>query len=123
MIDPNIALEAAAGGITAIGGIYTAIKKWIRHSTDKKEKYKQDILKQARSETEKIRRELEDKIEKLEIEVETQKQNIYKDIGYLRESHSNEIRNLTEKIEELREDLKIQHVGILNLLTKLVDNK
>jgi len=102
MIDPNIALEAAAGGITAIGGIYTAIKKWIRHSTDKKEKYKQDILKQARSETEKIRRELEDKIEKLEIEVETQKQNIYKDIGYLRESHSNEIRNLTEKIEELR---------------------
>jgi len=123
MIDPNIALEAAAGAITAIGGIYTAIKKWIRHSADKKEKYKQDILKQARGEAEKIRRELEEKIEKLEVEVETQKQNIYKDIGFLRESHSNEIRNLTEKIEELREDLKIQHVGILNLLTKLVDNK
>lgn len=123
MIDPNIALEAAAGAITAIGGIYTAVKKWIKHSSDKKEKYKQDILREARRETEKFKSELEDKIEKLELEVETQKQNIYKDIGFLRESHSNEIRNLTEKIEELREDLKIQHVGILNLLTKLVDNK
>ena len=123
MIDPNIALEFTAGVITAVGGIYTAIKSWIKHSQAKKEVYKQDILKQVRGETDKIKEEFEDKLQKIEIELENQKQNIYKDIGYLKESHSIEIRNLTEKIEELREDLKIQHVGILNLLTKLVDNK
>lgn len=123
MIDPNIALEAAAGAITAIGGIYTAIKKWLRHSAEKKEQYKQDILRQARNEANKFRMELEQKIERLEVEVKTQKQNIYKDIGFLKESYSTEIKNLTEKIDNLRDELKTQHVGILNLLTKLVDNK
>jgi formylmethanofuran:tetrahydromethanopterin formyltransferase len=123
MIDPNIALEAAAGAITAIGGVYTAVKKWIKHSADKKEKYKQDILSQARSETEKFKVELEEKIEKLETEIETQKQSIYKDIGFLKESYSNEIKNLTEKIDNLRDELKTQHTGILSLLTKLIDGK
>ena len=123
MIDPNILLEAAAAVVTAIGGIYAVLKKWYRHSQEKKAKYRQDILNEASSEAIKFKEELEEKIKKLETELDTQKQNIYKDTGYLKESHSNEIRNLTEKIEELREDLKIQHVGILNLLTKLIDTK
>ena len=123
MLDVNIALEAGAGAITAIGGIYTFIRRWIHHSQEKRDKYRQDILHHARAEAEKVREELDEKIQKLEAEIEAQKQDIYKDIGYLKETHSAEIRNLTEKIDNLREDLKVQHVSILNLLTKLVDTK
>ena len=123
MIDPNLALAAIAGSISVIGGVYTAIKKWVNHSKTKKEAYKQDILKQARTEANKIKEELEEKIEKLEVELETQKESIYKDLGYLKESHTSEIKNLTEKIENLREDLKTQHVSILNLLTRLVNTQ
>lgn len=123
MIDIDTTLEAMAAIITAIGGIYTAIRKWVKHAETKRQQYKDDILNQARSEAEKIRQELEDKIQKLEVEVETQKQNIYKDLGYLKESHNTEIRNLSEKIENLREDLKVQHTSILSLLTKLIDTK
>jgi hypothetical protein len=122
-IDPNIALEVVAAAVTAIGGVYTVIKAWVKHAKVKKEAYKQDILLEARNEADKFRAEVEVRIQKIEIEVETQKESIYKDIGYLKESHTVEIRNLTEKIENLREDLKAQHSSILSLLTKLIDTK
>lgn len=119
-IDLPTALETAAGAITAFGGLYTGYRH-IRYSLQaKKDKERQAILDQANEEMKKIREELEEKIDKLELELENQKISINQDLSHFREIHSSEVKNLGEKIENLRYDLTQQHQALLELLTKLV---
>lgn len=121
MIDIGMALEGAGGAVTAVGGVYA----FIRHISHKRkraeEKYKEDILDQARSEMKKIEESLEIKIKILEIELESQKLNVSKDFSHFKETHNAEVRVLGEKIENLRQDISQQHQALVGLLTKLVN--
>jgi hypothetical protein len=79
------------------------------------------ILQEAREQTELVKTHLESKINTLELEVSNLKSNIERDFLNLKETHSVELKNLSEKIELLREELKDQSKNVLNLLTRLVD--
>jgi archaellum component FlaC len=116
-------LEILAAVVTVVGGLYTAFRLFVTNSRRKKERYREDILKQAGDQIAKVRAELEEKIKKVEIEVEVQKININKDFDNLKSSHNTEIKALAEKIENLRQDLQTQHRDLVGLLTKLVDSR
>ena len=59
----------------------------------------------------------------LKLELDTQKENVSRDLGHLREVYNAEIKVLGEKIENLRQDISQQHQALVGLLTKLVDSK
>ncbi len=121
VIDIGMAGEAVGGAVTAIGGIYAIVKRLMTNSKRKKEDYRNSILKEAKQEVNKLEKELEEKIKKVNFEVQDLRDCISKDIINLKENHAVELKNLSEKIELLREELKSQSSGILILLTKLVD--
>ena len=122
-IDLPTALEGAAGAVTALGGAYTTVRHLLNRSKIKKQEHRQDILKEAKEEADKIKISLETKIKALEVEFQTQKQNVSKDLAHFKETHGAEVKALGEKIESLRQDLSQQHQALIGLLTKLVDTK
>jgi polyhydroxyalkanoate synthesis regulator phasin len=116
-------LETTGAAITGLAGAYKAVRHISSRMKKSRESYKQDIIGQAKEEMGKIERSLEAKIKILEVELETQKLNVFKDFSHFKETHNSEIKVLGEKIENLREDLAAQHQSLVNLLTRLVDNK
>lgn len=112
-----------AGLITAVGGAWLTISKISKDINKKQEENNNKILKLAKDELLKKEQQLESKIMLLEEKVENLEKNIQKDMDYLKESHSIEIKNLGDKIESLREEIRTQHAGVLQLLTEMVKQK
>lgn len=113
-------LGASAGAMTALSGIYAA-GRHIRYNLQaKKDRERQEILKKAEEELNKVQAELEKKISVLKQEFEAHKVGLSKDLDFMRSTYNAEIRQLGEKIEALREDLGAQHSQMVSLLTQLV---
>lgn len=123
LLDIPTVLEATAGIITALGSAYPAISHFRAKSRKNKENYRKEILDKAKNDMEIIEKSLDNKINLLAMETQTLKLGIYKDFNFFKETHTNEVRALSEKIELLRTDLSQQHTNLVNLLTKLVDNR
>jgi hypothetical protein len=121
MLDVNTTMEAAGTLIAAVAGAYTTIQHVRSRMQKKKEKYRQDLLDEAKEESRKFKEELEIKIKALEVEFQAQKVSVSKDLEFFKASHNAEIKVLGEKIEALRSDISMQHQSLVNLLTKLVD--
>jgi hypothetical protein len=123
VVDISTLFEGAGGAITAVGGLWAGWRH-IRYSLQaKKDKYRQDIIDQAKEEMTKIKVVLENKIKVVEIELQTQKESVSKDLSHLKEGYSSEVKILGQRIEELRQDLAVQHGSLVALLTRLVDPK
>jgi len=123
MMDITTACEAIGGAATAIGSTWAAIKHMQYGRKFKKEKERQEILDKASEEMAKIEAKLSIKINQLEVELATQKENVSRDFSYVKETYNNEIKGLGEKIEDLREQLNTHHSQLIGFLTKLIDNK
>ena len=123
VIDITMALEGAAGAVTAFGGLYAGFRHVVTGSKRKKEEYRQGIINQANEEMAKIKSGLEDKIKVLEVELASQRASVARDFSHLREVYNAEIKVLGEKIDNLRSDLQDQHSSMVNLLTKLVNSR
>jgi hypothetical protein len=110
-----------AGFVTAIGtAIYTVQKVSKNFKTDKKE-FKAEILQEAKEEDAKHRLDLETRLNTLQVDLNNLRDNIDKDILHVRETYNGEIRNLGQKIEDLRSELRNQHGQLVQLLTKMID--
>jgi uncharacterized protein YPO0396 len=116
-------LVPLAGLITAIGtAIYTVQKVSKNFKSDKKD-FKAEILQDAKEEDAKHRLELDNKINALQVELNNLRENVEKDMDHIRETYNGEIRNLGQKIEDLRSELRNQHGQLVQLLTKMIDNR
>lgn len=119
---------------TAIGGLVTfvyyvqAVLKNFRHD---KEAFKAEILQEAKQEIEKFKLEstarrevlynqLDNKIDALDQHLESHKSDVSKDLMHIRETYNGEIRNLGEKIEGLRRELRDQHGQLVGLLSEMI---
>ena len=120
-IDLLTTIKIIGGIITAIGSLYTLIKRISIQAKRKEDLLKQAILSQANENIDKVRSELEEKIKSLEIELANQKESLLKDISWLKEAQVNEFRNLAEKISDVRDQLNEQHSYLVSLLARLVD--
>jgi hypothetical protein len=123
MIDPNTAVEAAIASVTACGGLWTGIRHISTRSKRKREELRQEILKEAKQEADKVKSQLEAKISALDNEFKIQKTSVSKDFETFKQIHNSEIKVLGEKIESLRQDIADQHQALVQLLTRLVDSR
>jgi chromosome segregation ATPase len=121
MTDWNTAIEISASSVAVIGGIYTTTRHFLNSFRIKREMYREEILLKAREQADKVKEELEEKIKALEVEFNGQKESISKDLNYLKQAYTSEIKNLGEKIEDIRDQLNQQHGQLVSLLTRMIE--
>lgn len=63
---------------------------------------------------------LESRIDSVEADLEAHRREVVKDLGHIRETYNGEIRNLGEKIEGLRRELRDQHGQLVGLLSEMI---
>lgn len=63
---------------------------------------------------------LNNNISKLEERLNALEESVAKDFEHVRETYNGEIRNLGDKIEDLRSDLRTQHGQLVSLLSEMI---
>ncbi len=122
-MDLNTIMGIAAGAVTVVGGAYAIIRKYTLAKAIQQEEYRESILRKAKEEADKIKDGLEDRINKVEAEIKSQKEGVAKDFAFMKSSYQSEVKTLGDKIEDLRTQLNNQHSDLIALLTKLVETK
>lgn len=117
------AIMGLAAAISAIGGAYLTIRKIAKDAERQKKHHAAEILQSAKEADKALKNSLEGRIHELEVGLKDLREDINKDIRHLKESYNVELKNLGEKIEALRDELRQQHAGILTLLNKMIDKK
>jgi peptidoglycan hydrolase CwlO-like protein len=110
------AVSVATAIIGSIIAVRSAIKKERRVESAR-------ILDEARDEIELSKTKLEAKINAVDFKLKTLESSVHKDLQHIRETHVSELKTLSDKIENLREELRNQHSGIVSLLAKLIEKK
>lgn len=116
-------IMTVAGSIVTIGTAISIIQKIFRNVKKAREEYNAQILQAAKEEISLARLKLEARIKDVEADLDTLKVSLSKDLDHVKETHNAELKNLGEKIEEVRSELRFQHTQILQLLTKMVDDR
>lgn len=122
LLDTNTLL-AICGLVTVMGGAVLTIQKILKNIVSGRELRDAKILQEAKEAISTMRTELEADIQANSLEITNLKENVEKDMQHLRETYNGEIRNLGQKIEDLRSELRNQHGQLVALLTKMIDNR
>lgn len=109
MMGEAVTIGSIIVGLGAIGGVIWTF-------VEIKDKFKKGLQEDLESQI----KNQDSKITLLEQQIRSIEEMVNKDIIHLKESHSNEIKNLSEKIEELRDEVRNQHSQLVQLLSKLV---
>jgi hypothetical protein len=102
-------LLSIAAMVTTIGTAILTIRKIAKDMERTKRIQEAKILQAAKEADAILNTKFDNKFKELENE-----------IVHLKEYHMSELKNLGEKIENLRTELGVQHASLLSLLTKLV---
>lgn len=116
------AILPTAGIIITLGTAYLTIRKIQRDTIKQKKEYAAEILQSAKEVIALKERTLSNKITQAEDRIEALEKSVEKDLQHMRETYNGEIRNLGQKIEDLRSELRNQHSQMVALLTKMIDN-
>lgn len=122
-----------AGAISAIGGAWMTVRKVTRDLKKERELEVASILQEAKEADSKMKSnweasrsvflgQIDAKLLALETRLDTLEQSVAKDFAHVRETYNGEIRNLGDKIEDLRTELRSQHGQLVTLLGKMIDN-
>lgn len=125
---------ALAGAVSAVGGAWITIRKINSDSKKQRDLEAAKILQSAKEEINRLKAdikndralkmaELESQISEVQKNLDSHKEVIEKDLQHIRETYNGEIRNLGQKIEELRSELRNQHGQLVGLLTKMIDSR
>jgi hypothetical protein len=120
---PDMQTTIPIGLIVVISGLILTWQKIAKESKKSRKEEAASLLQTAKEEDSLIKATLEAKIEKFGAELKILELGVNKDIGHLRETYNNEIKNLGLKIEELRSELRSTHGQLVQLLTTLIENK
>jgi len=124
-------LELIAGLSTILGAVHK-IRRILKDRKDKKDLEKAVILQEAKETSHKHKRELESQIELLKTELTAKIEAIYLEIKNVEEStkielvhqkeaYNSEIHHLGSKIDELKDEMRVQVSQIVLLIGKLID--
>lgn len=122
MVDYQTLLPLAAT-VTTLGGAYLTIRKIAKDRDKSKKEQEKEFLSKAKEEDSLLKAKLEARIESIKAQLSNLEFNVNKDVTHLKETYGSELKNLGEKIENLRTELSNQHSSLLTLLTKLIDNQ
>lgn len=113
-------LFPVAATITTLGGAWLTIRKIAKDAAKAKKEQAAEILHAAKEEDELLKAKLDAKINAIRQELENLEENVSKDMNHLKETYNGEIKNLGQKIEDLRSELKNQHGQLVQLLTEMI---
>lgn len=116
------AILAVAGAFSVIGGAWITIRKIQKDAEESKKKHATEILESAKEEILLKEKDLQAQLVAIKVRIDSLESNVEKDLQHLRETYNGEIRNLGQKIEDLRSELRNQHTQMVSLLTKMIDN-
>lgn len=116
------AMLPTAGVIITLGTAYLTVRKIQKDADKTKKENAAEILQQAKEEIALKEKDLGAKLAALDARIDTLETSVDKDLQHLRETYNGEIRNLGQKIEDLRSELRNQHTQMVTLLTKMIDN-
>jgi polyhydroxyalkanoate synthesis regulator phasin len=109
----------AASAATALAGVAGA---WFKAKKDIKAEIAKDI--QALKDHYKAEHEKVDlRLDAVRNEILGLEKKVERDIEHVRMTYNSEVRNLTEKVEGLREEVRQHHGQLLGLLAKLVSSE
>ena len=106
--------------ITVLGTAWLTVRKVSKDARTARQEQANEILKVAREEDEFLKGAMEAKLEAVKSQLANLELNVNKDLEHLKETYSGEIRNLGQKIEDLRSELKNQHGQLVGLLTEMI---
>lgn len=122
MTDFQLIMPLAAA-ITAVGGAWLTIRKVAKDAASSRKEQEKDFLRQAKEEDLLVKTKLDARIDALKTELRNLESNVNKDMDHLKDTYNGEIRNLGQKIEELRSELKNQHGQLVQLLTEMIKKR
>lgn len=122
---------AIAAAITTVGGAWLTIRKISKDTRKEREIEVAKILQLAKEADARMKTdweasrklhlaEIENKIEANKRDLANLRDTVEKDMDHMRQTYNGEIRNLGEKIEGLRIELRDQHGQLVNLLTEMI---
>lgn len=114
---------AVAGAISIIGGSWLTIRKIQKDADASKKALSDEILKSAKEELALKEKDFNARLIALDTRIDSLEHNVEKDLSHLKETYNGELKNLANKIEDLRGELKQQHVSVVNLLSKMIDKQ
>jgi chromosome segregation ATPase len=112
-----------AGAVVTVGTAVVTVQKILKNFKKAHEERNAQVLQAAKEELSVAKLKLEGRLEALETALEALKENVDKDLAHAKETHATELKNLSEKITQIREDLREQHSQVLQLLTALIDTR
>ena len=113
-------LLAIAAMITAFGTAWLTVRKIARDAERSRKVQAASILQSAKEADLVLKEKLESKLHELEEKFHSLKEANEKDLAHHKETHSSDLKNLADKIEILRDELRAQSKNILELLTKMI---
>ena len=113
-------LLSIAAMVTAFGTAWLTIRKIAKDAEHQKKVQSATILQAAKEADAALFAKLDNKIHDLTMELKVHKESNQKDLEHLKENHNSDLKNLGEKIETLRDELRQQSKNILELLTKMI---
>lgn len=81
------------------------------------------FLKVKKSFQDEIREEFKQKFEAIDDQMEAIEKSFEKDVDHIKTVYNSEIKNLTEKIEDLREEIRQSTSQLIQLLTRMSIDK
>jgi len=125
-------IASIGGTISVIYGAWFKIRKIQSNRRETKELEKAIILQEAKETAHKhkvaleakitsLEKDLDAKFESLSQKITSVEESIEKDLFHIKESYASEVKFLGSKIEELKEDLRLQMSQIVTLVSKLIE--
>ena len=116
----NHILGAIVISLGTLIGIYWNVLRIKKAFQDEMKERMESAIKLAESVAESKVKLMEVKMDNLIKEINNLEDSVQKDIAYMKQNYGSEIKNLSDKIENLRDETKSQSTQILALLTKLI---
>ena len=98
---------------------FTRLKKNFQDEIDAKTK---NAIKLAEAAVDSKVQGVENQLEALKRDLENLETSVQKEISFVKATYNSEIKNLSDKIEHMRDELRSQHTNLLTLISKLVDS-
>lgn len=121
-----------SGAFSVVSGAWLKLRKIQAARKEAKELEKAVILQEAKESAHKHKVALEAQIASLEKDLEVKfhslsekihavEESLGKDLAHVKESYTSEVKFLGSKIEELKDDLRLQMGQIVTLVSKLIE--
>lgn len=127
-------LLAIASAIITIGGAWLTIRKLSKDFRKERELERAKILQEAKEAAAKVKAELvaareiqyqdiAHQLKGLQIRQDNLEQSVEKEFLHIRETYNGALSNLSDKIEDLRTELRNQHGQLVSLLSEMIRSR